>query len=91
MTMSNFTGMDIQAVRTLATQFQNKAAEIDGLRQQLTAQLDSTSWVGPDRDRFHNDWMGQYSTALNRVAEALREASQRATQNANEQEQASNS
>lgn len=89
--MSNFTGMDIQAVRTLATQFQNKAGEIDSLRQQLTGQLDSTPWVGPDRDRFHSDWTGQYSNALNQVAEALREASRRATQNANEQEQASNS
>ena len=88
--MSNFTGMDIQAVRSLAVQFQNKAGEIDALRQQLTAQLDSTPWIGRDRDRFHSDWMGQYTSSLNQVAEALRQASQRATQNANEQEQASN-
>ena len=87
--MSNFTGMDIQAVRNLAQQLQQKAGEIDSLRQQLTGQLDSTPWVGPDRERFHADWTGQYSTALNQVAEGLRDASTRATQNANEQEQAS--
>lgn len=88
--MSNFTGMDIQAVRNLAAQLNQKAGEIDSLRQQLTGQLDSTPWIGPDRERFHSDWTGRYSTALNQVAEGLREASQRATQNANEQEQASN-
>lgn len=87
--MSNFTGMDIQAVRNLAQQLQQKAGEIDSLRQQLTGQLDSTPWVGADRERFHSDWTGQYSTALNQVAEGLRDASARATQNANEQEQAS--
>jgi len=87
--MSNFTGMDIQAVRTLAAQLTAKAGEIDTLRQQLTGQLENTPWVGPDREQFYGDWTGQYSTALTQVAEGLRNASQRATSNANQQEQAS--
>lgn len=87
--MSNFTGMDIPAVRNLAVQLQQKAGEIDSLRQQLTGQLDGTPWVGPDRERFHSDWSGQYCTALNQVAEGLRDASQRANRNADEQEAAS--
>ena len=87
--MSNFTGMDIQAVRTLATQLNAKADEIDSIRQMLTGQLDSTPWVGPDRERFYGDWTGQYTQALNQVAGALRDASSRATTNANEQEAAS--
>ncbi len=89
--MSNFTGMDIPAVRSLASQLDVKAGEIESLRQQLTGQMESTPWVGPDRERFYGDWTGQYSQALNQVANALREASQRATANANEQEAASGS
>lgn len=87
--MSNFTGMDIPAVRQLATQLNAKAGEIRNLRSQLTSQLDSTAWVGPDRDRFHGDWTGQYCNALEQVACGLEEASQRATMNAQQQEQAS--
>lgn len=86
--MSNFTGMDIPAVRNLATQLQNKANEIDSMRQQLTAQLEGTSWIGPDATRFRGDWTGQHVSSLNQVSQALRDAAQRAIQNANEQESA---
>ncbi len=68
--MSNFTGMDIQAVRDLATQLTNKAGEIDSLRQQLTGKIDGTPWVGADRERFHNDWSSRHSVALTQVADA---------------------
>jgi uncharacterized protein YukE len=89
--MSNFTGMDIQAVRQLATQLNAKAGEIRNLTNQLTGQLEGTAWVGPDRERFYGDWTGQYVSALNNVAQGLEDAAQRATQNANQQEQASSS
>ncbi len=89
--MSNFTGMDIQAVRDLATQLTNKAGEIDSLRQQLTGKIDGTPWVGADRERFHSDWSSRHSVALTQVADALRDAASTATRNASEQETASNS
>ncbi len=84
--MTAFTGMDIPAVRQLAAQLNQKADEIDRLRQQLTSQLNSTQWVRNDRNQFANDWNGQYSTALNQVAQGLRDASTRANRNADEQE-----
>ncbi len=87
--MGNFTGMDINAVRTLSKQLQSRADEIRTMSQQLTSQLESTPWVGPDRDQFHGDWSGQYSTSLNAVVSGLEEAAVRALQNATEQEQAS--
>ncbi|HWL44883.1 MAG TPA: WXG100 family type VII secretion target [Ilumatobacter sp.] len=89
--MSNFTGMDIAGVRQLANQFSQKADEIDGIRNFLTSQLNSTQWVGNDRERFVGDWQGQYTTALNTVVNALREAQQTALRNAQEQETTSNS
>jgi uncharacterized protein YukE len=79
-TMGNFTGMDIPAVRNLSKQLKSRADEIQSIQQQLTGQLDSTPWQGPDRE---------HRQALNAVIQGLEQASVRATRNANEQEQAS--
>lgn len=87
--MSNFTGMDIAAVRTLSTQLQTRADEIRTITHQLTAQLNSTPWIGPDREQFHGDWTGQHTAALNSVVTGLEQAAMRAQRNSNEQEQAS--
>jgi uncharacterized protein YukE len=87
--MSSFTGMDIPAVRQLASQMTQSASQIRQLLSQLTNQLSGTQWVGPDRQRFESEWTGTYVQQLNQVATALEDASQRATQNANEQESAS--
>ena len=86
-----FTGMDIQAVRQLSQQMKSKAEEIRSLMQQLTSQLQNTQWVGPDREKFTSDWQGQHVAALNRVIQGLEDASTAASNNANQQEQASNS
>lgn len=88
--MSAFTGMDISQVRSLSTKLRSKADEIEGIMRELTGALDSTQWVGPDRERFKGDWDGQYCTSLRQVAEGLRTAAQTAEQNATQQEQASN-
>ena len=88
--MSNFTGMDIAAVRQLANQMTTKAGEIRTIMQQLTTALQSTQWVGPDRERFVGDWQSQHVTALNNVIQGLEAAAQNATRNAQEQETASN-
>ena len=85
-----FTGMDIPAVRQLSQQMNAKAEEIRSLMQQLGNQLQNTQWVGPDRDRFTNDWQSQHVAALNRVIQGLQDAATAATNNANQQEQASN-
>lgn len=88
--MSQFTGMDIAQVRTLASQLDHAATEIQQLAQSLTSKLQGTPWVGPDRERFLADWTGHHQSQLNQVVHALQEAARRATANANEQEQVSN-
>lgn len=88
--MSNFTGMDIPAVRQLANQMRAKADEIQSIQSQLTNQLNGTAWIGNDRERFVGDWQSQHVAALNNVMNAIRDAAQRADMNASEQEQASN-
>ena len=87
--MGSMLGMDIGAVRNLAGQLMAKADEIVTIANTLTSQLDSAQWVGPDATAFRGDWMSVHRTQLTTVAEALREASNRATTNANQQEQAS--
>ena len=81
--MSTFTGMDIAAVRQLG------AEEIRTVMTNLTTQIDSTQWVGTDRESFHSDWTSTHTAALTQVATSLEEASQRAALNADQQEQAS--
>jgi uncharacterized protein YukE len=87
----SFTGMDIPAVRNLATQLNSKADEIESIANMLSSQLDSIQWIGHDADGFRGDWQGTHRTQLHTVATALREASSRASNNANQQETASTS
>ncbi|MGK3956614.1 hypothetical protein ACLKOZ_10515 [Arthrobacter sp. R4] len=51
--------------------------------------LDSTTWEGPDAQNFRSEWSGNHTSALNQVIQALKDAGQKATKNANEQDQAS--
>lgn len=88
--MAGFTGMDIEQVRQLSRQMQQKADEIEQIRQQLTSLLNGTQWVGPDQQRYKGEWDSSCAPALSRVVETLRQAGQAADQNASQQEQASN-
>lgn len=89
--MASFTGMDIAEVRQLSATLKSKAEEIRNIQNQLTNQLQSAQWVGPDRERFLGDWQSQHCAALNSVIQGLEGASQTANRNAQEQESASNS
>ncbi len=82
-------GLDVQQVRQLSTQLSQKASDIDSILSSLTGALNNTQWEGPDATKFRNDWSGQHTSVLKQVAQALRDASQNAQQNAAQQEQAS--
>ncbi|BDZ39628.1 WXG100 family type VII secretion target [Microbacterium suwonense] len=83
-------GLDVQQVRQLSSQLNQKASDIDGVLSSLTGVLNNTQWQGPDATQFRNDWTGQHTSALRQVAQALRDAANKAQQNAAQQEQASN-
>lgn len=84
-----FTGMNIQEVRTLATQLDGAASDIEALMSRLTNQLNSTSWVGNDREQFVGEWQGAHTTALRNVINGIQEAARKARVNADQQETAS--
>jgi uncharacterized protein YukE len=89
--MTSFVGMDVQSVRTLASQLNAKAEEIDTIANALSNQLNGVQWVGTDGDAFRNDWQSTHRSQLQQVSAALRDASTRATSNANQQEETSSS
>ncbi|WP_395725245.1 WXG100 family type VII secretion target [Nakamurella sp.] len=83
-------GMDISEVRTLATNLQTASSDITHMISRLNGELAKTTWVGPDRQRFESDWQSHHVTALQQVAQALTDAGMLATNNAQQQEDASN-
>lgn len=82
-------GLDVEQVRTLSSKLNQEASTIQGVLSTLTTQLGNTQWAGPDAEQFRNDWSSTHTVALNRVITALQDASQRAAQNAIQQETAS--
>ncbi len=83
------TGMDIEGVRQLAAQMDNNAAQIEQLIGTLNGALESTEWIGPDRERFVGDWHGTFMPQLTTVANSLRDTANAARANADQQEQTS--
>ena len=75
--------------RTPWSQLQAGAGEIEQQRSNLSRVLDSINWEGPDATHFRGEWSGTHTAALNQVIQALKDAGQKATKNANEQDQAS--
>lgn len=79
-------GLDVQQVRQLSSQLNQKAGEIESVLSTLTSALANTQWEGPDAVSFRNEWSGQHTGALRQVANALRDAGSKAAQNAAAQE-----
>lgn len=84
-------GLDVQQVRQLSSQLNQKANEIQTILSTLTSALDGTQWQGPDATAFRNEWAGTHSSSLRQVIQALHDASQKAAMNATQQENAANS
>ena len=87
--MSNFTGMDTAAVRSLATQMDTSASSIQEIVNNLTNSLQSTQWVGADREQFLGEWQGTHVAQLRNVISGLNDAAGKARRNADQQDQAS--
>jgi uncharacterized protein YukE len=82
-------GADIEQLSQLSTQLNSKASEIQNVISQLSSQISSVNWLGPDATKFKSDWQGQHVAQLKQVVSALQAASQSAKKNAQEQQTAS--
>ena len=82
-------GADVEQLDSLSKKFDAEAQMIAQATQQISAQVNSTWWKGPDADKFRSEWNGQHVAALAKVSQALQEAGKQASRNATEQESAS--
>ncbi len=87
--MAEYLGQNPDEVRELATLFDTKATDLEGVVSAINSKLASTTWVGPDRTRFEGDTWSTIQSNLNQIAQTLREAGTTARNNATEQENAS--
>ncbi len=89
MNKSQYSGMEIAAIRGLARTLDARAGEIDALIARASSEVNSLVWSGADRDRFVNNWESHHAARLRKVAQGLRDAAGQARRKAAEQERVS--
>jgi hypothetical protein len=68
--MSMF-GANPEQLAALGRQLQRQIDSIEAITSTVTSALSGTTWVGPARDRFEQEWSGTFRTALARLGEAF--------------------
>lgn len=68
-------GADMGQLQSLKSTFDQKTQVVGELRATISTQLNGTQWQGPAADRFRNSWSGDFAPSLQRLEEALQEAS----------------
>lgn len=86
----NFSGLDLEAVRSMARQFDASAEQMELIRAALAGLVTQAAWVGMDSSEFSSRWEAELGPALAAAAEALRDAGSTARANADQQEAVSN-
>ncbi|MFT4299448.1 MAG: hypothetical protein QM597_07435 [Aeromicrobium sp.] len=89
--MNAMIGADVDALRQLATQFDQAADRLRAQAGQVSNGVQVSAWVGPVAVRFRADWDSTHSVALKNAAEELAENATVLRQNAAQQEAASTS
>lgn len=84
-----FTGMVIEEVKQTGNELKQISGEIQSLMSRLDSRVNSTTWEGPDANRFKQEWWPQHRATLQRIVSDLDGLGQSALNNATEQEQAS--
>ena len=69
-------GANPEQLTALGRSLQRQIEAIDGVTSTVTAALGGTSWTGPARDRFEQEWNTTFRTALSRLNQAFDAAGQ---------------
>lgn len=85
-----FWGADVEQLRQLSSQLNQKSDEVDIVLSTLASQLGNIDWKGPDSEAFRHDWSSTHANALRQIANDLRDAAAMTQHNASQQEVASN-
>lgn len=84
-------GMDVEAIRGVATQLNGQADAIDGVITSIDGMIASAIgvWQGTDAQQFQDWWNSQHKPALMNAREAIAGLASSANNNAAAQEAAS--
>ena len=74
--MSNVYGANPQQLSDLGRSLKNQISSVDGVISTVTSALSGTTWTGPARDAFEEDWNTTFRGALSRLKEAFESAGQ---------------
>lgn len=86
--MNNMQGMDIQAVRRLGNHLAEAAGDVQHAIRQAEQLLHDANWIGQDREKLMQDWIGHRSRLLH-AAQLLADAGRTAHRDADAQQRIS--
>jgi len=64
-------GADVEQLDRLGAKFKEKAADIDQMQSQISAQLTGTWWQRGDADKFRAQWNGDLRGQLTKLKTLL--------------------
>lgn len=64
-------GANPEQLAGLGRQLQRQIDNIDAITSAVASALGGTTWVGPARDQFEQEWSSGFRTALTRLGEAF--------------------
>lgn len=76
--MAEKTEVNYDQLETIAKQFEGEAQVVQTIRgnlQSRTEELHGGGWIGQAADKFHNEMIGEVLPAVQRLEDALRQAS----------------
>lgn len=88
--MTGYYGADPGQLRALAMQFDKGAGVLESHAMTLHSMIgSSTSWQGPDAERFRSEWTGRDFKAMSAAIQMLRSSARDLQRNADDQERIS--
>ena len=85
-----FKGMNPEEGRETAALVKEAASVVNDTTDNVTSQVMSVEWVGPDYDSFTGDWNAFLSGPLSALSEAYSAKAEQLTQHADAQDATSN-
>ena len=83
-------GGDVQELKTFASHLTTKSIpDLERVFTEIDTKISQTTWSGTDAKTFSSDWQQQRTTILNQLKSTLEGIGQKATAQANAQEQVS--
>ena len=84
-----FLGLDVIAIKLLSRQLDTQSKEIESMAKELSSALEGTAWIGPDQQKFLEEWNSTHRPNLIRGHVLLATTSRLANENAVAQERKS--